>query len=477
MSHQRRILFVLAEPGYFRMYGSVITEMTRRGWTVAVAFEKPERRGATPALPDTAGAPITSLGGSPHDVSPVATALRAGVDYVRYLEPTFAQSGYLRRRAERYLPSSLRFLTKLRQVPRRVVSTIIAVSRLVERALPPKRAATTFFEASRPDLVFVSPLVALGAPGVNQTELVKAARARDIPVIVGVGSWDHLTSKGLVRVLPDALLVWNETQQREAVRLHRVPASRVVITGAQVFDHWFTPISEASVRSFRQTLGLDPNRRVLLFVGSSPKMAPGDSEVIFVRRWLESIRASTDVDVREAFVIVRPHPGNTAPWREIDLKDSFAVIHPRTYLNFPLTDEDIELFRCSLAASSAVIGINTTAMIEAAILKRPVLTVHDRSFDHSQRQTLHFAYLEKDTGGFAIAAESLRQHLAQLEHLIRNSPDLAPGNRFVERFVRPLGLERSATPLVCNAIEAIAASNLPAAHHPLHPAPVSETIR
>src|SRR5262245_3256430 len=257
MSHpQRRILFALAEPGYFRMYGSVVTEMTRRGWTVSVAFEKPDRRGSAPTLPESAGAVIEVLGRSPHEVSSLAAALRTALDYLRYLEPPFAQAAYLRRRAERYLPPQLRFLTRLRHLTSRAISAVVAASRLIERCVPPNGATTTFLRTARPDLLFVSPLVALGAPGIHQTELVKAARALGIPVIVGVASWDHLTSKGLVHVLPDALLVWNETQRTEAIRLHRVPGSRVVVTGAQVLDHWFKPVSEAAVRSFRQQFHL-----------------------------------------------------------------------------------------------------------------------------------------------------------------------------------------------------------------------------
>ena len=473
----KRILFALAEPGYFRMYGSVMTEMTRRGWTVAVAFEKPERRGATPPLPVSAGLPIETLGRSPHDVSSFAAAVRVGIDYVHYLEPAFAQATYLRRRAEKYLPPRLQFLTRVGQVPSRGVDAAIATSRLIERGMSPNRATTAFLEEAGADLLFVSPLVALGVAGVNQTELVKAARARRIPVIVGVASWDHLTSKGMVRVLPDALLVWNETQQREAVQLHRVPASRVIVTGAQVFDHWFEPVPDASVRCFRQQVGAGATRRLLLFVGSSPKMAPHDSEVVFVRRWLAAIRASAEAEVREAFVVVRPHPGNTAPWRGIDLRDSGAVIHPRTYPNFPLTESDIETFRCSLAASAAVIGVNTTAMIEAAILRRPVLTVRDPAFTHSQRQTLHFAYLEQRHGGFAITADFLAEHVAQLERIVTAGADAAAGDQFVERFVRPLGMHRSATMHVCDTIERFDTLEPRAAHQRISGSPLSESTR
>lgn len=476
-SSPRRILFVLAEPGYFRMYGRTMTEMTRRGWTAAVAFEKPHRRGPSPPLPAGANGDIEVLGRSPHGVHSVVATLRGVIDYLRYLEGMFVGASYLRRRAERYLPAGFRFLTRIRRLPSSFITAAIAGARLIERAMPPARGAREFVEAFRPDVLFVTPLLAPGVIGANQTELVKAGRSLGIPVVVGVASWDHLTSKGLVRVVPDALLVWNEMQRNEAVRLHRIPASRVLVTGAQLFDHWFEPVSHDSIRAFRRTLGIDETRRVLLIVGSSPKMAPRESEVMFVRRWLAAVRSSSQTEVREAFVVVRPHPGNTAPWLDVDLDDDGATIVPRTYEQFPLSDQDVELFRCSLAASSAVIGINTTAMIEAAILRRPVLTVHDAAFDHSQRQTLHFAYLEKDTGGFAISAGSLTEHVAQLEHLMRHGVDLTGQDRFVERFVRPLGIERSATLHVCDAIEAVARSAGTAAHDVLHSTAVSQPMR
>jgi hypothetical protein len=474
---ERRILFALAEPGYFRMYGSTITELTRRGWTVHIAFEKPDRRGLSPAVPPSAGGAVRVIGRAPHHASAVAISLRTGIDYVRYLEPAFADATYLRHRIERYLPRGLRFLKSVRSLPKPVVSLLISATRGIEHLIPPSREAIEFVARVQPDILFVTPLVAVGAIGVNQTELVKAARVLRIPVAVGAASWDHLTSKGLVRMMPDALLVWNDTQHDEAVRLQRVPSSRISITGAQPLDHWFEPISENAACEFRSELGIEEGRRVLLVVGSSPKMAPSDSEVLFVHRWLSAIRASNHPEVRDAFVIVRPHPGNTAPWLNVQLPDSAAVIHPRTYPNFPLTDADIELFRRSLCASAAVIGINTTAMIEAAILRRPVLTVRDPAFAHCQRQTLHFSYLEEDNGGFAIGADSLLEHVAQLERVVTCGADLTAADRFVRRFVRPLGMQQPATMNVCDTIERLVTLEPRGSHQRVCAGPVSESTR
>jgi hypothetical protein len=199
------------------------------------------------------------------------------------------------------------------------------------------------------------------------------------------------------------------------------------------------------------------DRRVLLFVGSSRNMAPEDSEPRFVRRWLAALRASASADLRSAFVIVRPHPSNTEPWSGVDLCDPAAAVVPTEYSGIPLTGDEVETFRQSLLASDAVIGINTTAMIEAAILERPVLTVRDEEFAHSQRETLHVAHLVADGRGCVTVGGSLADHVRQLEDVMRNPAAHVDALRaFVRRFVRPRGIGERATTHLCDAIEQVA---------------------
>ena len=451
-----RALFVLHEPGYFRLYGTTIVEMERRGWNVALAFDAPDKRGSVRLVPRGAGPAVRSVGAFPGHVAPSAATLRTALDYLRYLEPSFAGAVYLRRRIERLLPRRLRFLTNVKAVPRRVVTAALKVGRVVEQFIPVDRELLNWLRAINPDVIVVSPVVIVGRSGARQTEITKAGQTLGIPVVVGVASWDHLTSKGLIRVVPDAVTVWNETQAREAEFLHRIPRSRIIVTGAQSLDHWFAPASPDVAREFRRSLGIDESRPLLLFTGSSRKMAPHDSEEQFVRRWLAALRESTSPAVREASVLVRPHPSNQSQWESVDLGDPRAVVYPRRYSGLPMTDEEVETFRQSLLASTAVVGVNTTAMIEAAILKRPVFTVRDPAFAHSQRQTLHFGYLADDQQGCVIVADSLQQHVAQLEAMMTAGAPVESLNRFVERFVRPRGIGTSATEHLCNGIESVA---------------------
>jgi hypothetical protein len=305
--------------------------------------------------------------------------------------------------------------------------------------------------------VFVSPLVTLGPSGGAQTEAVKAARALGVPTVVGVASWDHLTSKGLLRVVPDALTLWNEAQRNEAVELHRIPPARVQVTGAQSLDHWFEPASPEAVARFRAARGVPDGAPVILYVGSSKNMAPGDSEPAFVERWLAALAASP-AGARAPFVMVRPHPANVEPWQSpalrLRLGQQRAAVWPTAYSGMPLRSDEIEEFRLSLLASTAVVGVNTTAMIEAAIVGRPVLAVQDPAFVHSQRETLHFAHLADGSAGCALVASTLDEHLAQLDSVLADPDGRLPAlGRFVSAFVRPLGLDRRATDCLCDAIE------------------------
>src|SRR5205823_14365290 len=102
----------------------------------------------------------------------------------------------------------------------------------------------------------------------------------------------------------------------------------------------------------------------------------------------------------------------------------------------PVADEARTEFFDSLAHSAAVVGINTTAMIEAAVLGKSVLTVLNPEF--AQEATLHFHYLLEENGGFLHVASSLEQHAEQLGRVLEErAEDAERRRRFGESFVRP----------------------------------------
>ncbi|MCX6551857.1 MAG: hypothetical protein NTY02_12820, partial [Acidobacteria bacterium] len=240
----------------------------------------------------------------------------------------------------------------------------------------------------------------------------------------------------------------------------RVPARRVVVTGAQSFDHWFTWQAERTRQQFCAHVGLPDDRPYVLWVCSallkgSPPEAP------FVRSWVARLRESPDPGLRAAAVLVRPHPSRLAEWDAVSLSGLGPVV--LWGANPVDTDARRDYFE-SLHFASAVAGLNTSAFLEAAILGRPVHTILLAEHRDNQEGTLHFEYLLRGGNGLLHATRSWEDHLAGLADALRQPPG-TPSERsatFVDTFIRPLGRDVNATARFVAHVERLAAS---------HPAP------
>ena len=180
-----------------------------------------------------------------------------------------------------------------------------------DRAIPVYPPMVDFLREQAPDVLLVSPLVD-GAS--RQVDWIKAARACGIRTAVCVASWDNLTNKGLLRIEPDLIVVWNEAQKREAHEYHYIPADKIAATGAQLFDRWFVRQVTRDRGEFCARAGLPDDRPFLLFTGSSSFISESHAEVGFVRRWIEAVRLSSDPTLRGMNIVVRPHPYNCHAW-------------------------------------------------------------------------------------------------------------------------------------------------------------------
>ena len=177
-----------------------------------------------------------------------------------------------------------------------------------------------------------------------------------------------------------------------------------------------------------------------------------------MERWLGAIRAASP-ELRTVGVVVRPHPQNADQWQNADLsRYGDVAIWPRAGAQ-PDVGGAMDDFYDTLSGSRAVVGINTSALIEAGIVGKSVYTVADDEFKGTQEGTLHFHYLLAENGGFVYMAPSLEEHAAQPSEAFSSSDadrQSAQTRSFIRRFCRPHGLDVAAAPLVAAAIEELA---------------------
>jgi len=227
-----RVLFVMLHPGFVRYYEDALHALAAAGHHVHVAFEVSRTKLGEDVTAQrlAASSPRITCGTTPErsqsvraflaradrtavrtgdDAAPrtraeawesLATTVRLLSDYLRFFEPEFEGAVSLRARVEKRLPRVYVTFVRLFGWSRASRAMLAALLRGLERVIPTAAGIEDFLREQRPDLLLVTPLIELGS---QQVDYVKAARALGIRSALCVASWDNLTSKGLVRVLPD----------------------------------------------------------------------------------------------------------------------------------------------------------------------------------------------------------------------------------------------------------------------------------
>ena len=470
-----RVLFLMRHAGFARNFESTLRLLAERDHEVHVAFDGPfAGAGARPGVVERLASEHASITFGPapdRTLDPwfaLGLRLRLGLDLLRYLTPPFADAPKLRSRVEARAGALVRALARVAARRPGGPAVLSRALRALDAAVPVGSRTTEFVRATAPDVLLVTPLVELGEP---QTDFLRAARDLAIPTGLCVASWDNLTNKGRVSELPDLVTVWNEAQRREAIELHGVPPERVVATGAQTYDHWFDWSPSRDRSAFAAHVGLPAEVPFLLYLCSSVFIAPEEAD--FVRRWLSGLRRRPETALRSAGVLVRPHPQHAAQWCDADLRDLGPVaVWPPEGAD-PVDPDSRRDYFDSIHHCAAVVGVNTSALIESAIVGRPVFTYLAPEFRETQGGIPHFAHLSE--GGPLTLAATYEDHAAQLAAALGADGDLDRGRAvregrstedgaraFVRSFVRPHGLETPATPRLVEAIEGLSRTRRPA---------------
>jgi hypothetical protein len=465
-----RILFHLPRTNVLRHFDSVVLALADAGHDIVLAT--PGRSNDWPLPAAVQSHPRIASRVCPEAREDAwkdaATDFRMLVDCGHYLESPFFEAEKLRSRAFRTLAQTLagdrgRHLTarcpacatklvdgdfgSLRPaLGESATVRLHNLVRLIENAIPSDPGRERFLQQERPDIVLVSPLVRFGS---EQADWVKSAKALGIPVGFPVFSWDNLTTKGVIHVEPDRVFVWNTVQQREATEYYGIAPEKIVITGAPRFDSFIALQPSIDRETYCKELSLDTAAPIVTYLCSSDFVA--GHEVAFVEQWIEAIRR--DARLTSCNVIVRPHPRSVRQWSDVNL-----ARHRRVGLSLSRALNADQSLYDALYHSAAVVGLNTSAQIEAGILGKPVLTLLAAGFERGQQGTIHFRYLLREGGGFVELARDLDEHRDHLTRALAGGYDVGEIRRSVEKFIRPHGWERPVTPILADAIVGLAPS-------------------
>ena len=316
-----------------------------------------------------------------------------------------------------------------------------------KRKNPPTESIADFgIENQRkPDVLVATPMNLRSS---EEVEYVKAANALNIATVVPVLSWDNLTTKGIFHVIPDLTLAWNQIQRQEAITIHGVPDNQVLVTGSPFFDKWFNTDDMLEDRvQFCQRIGIDPHKPYLVYLGSTNRIAAGETWLI--KEICNCIKGHSEPRIRDLGLLVRPHPANAKKY--VKLNDDAIVVWPK-HGALPDSKESQRDFYNTIFHCLFTIGINTSGMIDAIIIDRPSITILTDRYRATQEQTTHFKHLLK--ANVLEVARSIEEAIEVIIRILNGEDTLREQRlRFVKSFVRPRGLNRQTGEVAARAIE------------------------
>jgi len=234
------------------------------------------------------------------------------------------------------------------------------------------KSCKIILQSAKPDVVFCTHQRAS-----NAVAPMLAASDLGIKTACFIHSWDNIP-KGVLLVKANCYLVWSDYMKQEML-LHYsflIPSS-IKITGTPQFVNYFEPRFRLNRDEFCKLIGVNPNKKYLLFTGNDKTTSPNDPT--YLSHLCEAvIKLNNSLDNYE--VLFRPNP--------IDINESFNSILKK-YSNIVTivkpdwigenlkwnvggpNEKDIILLINTILHSEVVINMGSTMAVDAAFLNKP----------------------------------------------------------------------------------------------------------
>ena len=253
------------------------------------------------------------------------------------------------------------------------------IVRRLSSLLTPRGTFDALFKKYAPTVVFSTDV-----QNELDVQLMHAARRRKIDVVGMVRSWDNLTIKGLVRVVPDILLVQNEITLSDAVRYHDISQGIVKVVGIPHYDAYGEKkmCERKALVSNASSLG----KKIILYVATGDRYIDDNVVDYEVLKMLAS-RCLSD----ESIVVRLPIADTVKGVDSLREHDGifFEQVDKRRFSRrkfVELSREDDRHLQNVLCCADIVVTGPSTMCVDAALFDKPIILI---GFDGREVRPYH----------------------------------------------------------------------------------------
>ena len=349
---------------------------------------------------------------------------------------SFTRALYIKKRSQYYSDRRIgRFLANV--LPASIVRTtriapwfIQTIDRLILRS----KRFRSVFETYHPDLVFSTDI-----QNEFDVRLLSEARRRGVRSVGMVRSWDNLSSKGLLRIVPSQIVVHNDLIKAELARYNHVAPEKVTVVGIPHYDRYVN-VSITDRAVFLRQFGLDPGRKTVLYAPIGDRYIRDNGLDAFV------IETLSKIDVN---ILVRLPPTDVVSLPGEYKRDGIAVYQPGVSpkeegkagggaKDSEIAETDEQMLIDSLANADVVVTGQSTIVIDAAAFDRPIVIIRfdekKRAYWDSVRKYYDYEYYLPISSSNGVRFADSPNGLLSLVEQYLNDPDIDRSGR--ERIIR-----------------------------------------
>jgi hypothetical protein len=230
----------------------------------------------------------------------------------------------------------------------------------------------TFFEKYKPSLVFLANLFED-----HEVNLLRAAKKNNVFSIGLINSWDRVTARCILRLLPNKLIVFNDAVKEEVVETNYVKPTDIFVSGLPQYDYYFLPV-ESRRGDFLEKVGLGEDDKVIFYSPIGGMFSNSDWEMIdLLHRLNNEGKFGENVKIFVSFPpndFIKEEELKKRPWllyQYIGVR--FSKVRST---DWDITSRDLENLKNLLFHTSVVICYASSLSVDAAVFDKPVININ-----------------------------------------------------------------------------------------------------
>ncbi len=242
--------------------------------------------------------------------------------------------------------------------------------RALDYFLVKNRLFAPYFEKYKPDVVFLAHLF-----DGQEVHLLREAKHRGVRSIGFINSWDKLTARRALRLLPDSLVVFNEIVKKEAMRYADMKEKDIFMAGIPNYD-WHINYRPISRGEFCEKNRLDSSKKLIVYAPMGKSFSNSDWDIIDLLN-----ESTTNNSITNAQLFVRFQPNDFVENEELEKRPWLRYAMPGIRfsrargVNWDMSFDDIKNLTDTLANADLFICYASSISVDAAVFDKPVINI------------------------------------------------------------------------------------------------------